>query len=254
MKPSQVVVSGVLFTAIAACSPKIEPLATPGRSSVLITAGSMVYLARTSAGVIAIDLGWSGSEAKFNQGLTQLNARPSDVTMVFLTHSHRDHIAAWPLVSGAQFYLASAEVPLLFGDSTHGGWIPKTADRLDSPHLPKRTEIAVLPFAADTTFTIGADTLRAYLVPGHTAGSAVYLFRGILFLGDAVTHSTLGGFGPAKRGFTADRTTAIESLERLWSRLPEGVQYACTAHADCAPFSEIVTAVRRGATSPPAAR
>ena len=102
---------------------------------------------------------------------------------------------------------------------------------------------------------IGKDTLRAYSVPGHTAGSTAYLFRQTLFLGDAVTHSTLGGFGPAKRGFTADRSTAIASLERLWERIPAGaVRYACTAHADCAPYADLVSAVRRDAKPPPGAQ
>ena len=221
----------------------------------LVTSGSMVYLARTAAGIVAIDLGWSGDASRLERALGELNAKPSDVAMVFLTHSHRDHIAAWPVLRGARFFLGAAEVPLLFGDSAHGGWIPRTADRLETPTLPKHGELAIQPFASDTTIVLGADTLHAYLVPGHTAGSAVYLFRGILFLGDAVTHSTLGGFGPAKRGFTADRATAIESLERLWARLPQGgVQYACTAHADCAPFEEVLSAVRRGAKSPPATR
>jgi len=238
-----------------ACAPHVEPLVEPQRSFVLVAKGSMIYLARTSVGVIAIDLGWSGDSANFARALKQVDAKPSDVTMVFLTHSHRDHIAAWPLVRHARFFLASSEVPLFFGDSTHRGWIPRTADDLEPPNLPKRGELSIQPIGSDTVMVIGADTLRAYLLPGHTPGSTAYLFRGTLFLGDAVTHSTIGGFGPAKRGFTADREAAIKSLERLWPRLPDGaVRYACTAHADCAPFSEVVKALRPAATPPPARR
>jgi glyoxylase-like metal-dependent hydrolase (beta-lactamase superfamily II) len=245
--------AGWVVLVAGACAPHIEPLIESGRSSVMITRGSMVYLARTAAGVIAIDLGWSADSASFANALKSLDARPTDVTMVFLTHSHRDHIAAWPLVRRAEFFLASAEVPLLFGDSAHAGWIPNTADRLESPNLPKRGELEIHPFSTDTVMVLGTDTLRAYLVPGHTPGATAYLFRGTLFLGDAVTHSTVGGFGPAKRGFTADREAAIRSLERLWPRLPDdAVRYACTAHADCAPFSEVLKALRPDATHPPA--
>lgn len=251
----EVVFAAALATLSTACAPKVEPLISPGASAVLMTRGSMTYLARTSAGVIAIDLGWSGDSAAVERGLKDLQAKPGDVTMVFLTHSHRDHIAAWPLVRRAQFFLGSAEVPLLFGEVAHGGWIPRTADRLGTPNLPRRGELAIQELVADTAIVIGADTLRAYAVPGHTAGSTAFLFRQILFLGDAVTHSTLGGFGPAKRGFTADRSTAIASLERLWERIPPGAaRYACTAHADCAPYDELVNAVRQGAKSPPEGR
>lgn len=88
-------------------------------------------------------------------------------------------------------------------------------------------------------FVIGTDTLRAYTVAGHTAGTTVYLFRGILFLGDAVTYSRRRGFGPAKPRVSDDPDIAAENLERLWPRLPAGgVRYVCTAHAHCAPFSE----------------
>ena len=104
--------------------------------------------------------------------------------------------------------------------------------------MPRAGELDIRSFASDTTFVIGADTLRAYLVAGHTAGTAVYLFRSILFLGDAVTWSWWRGFEPAKRGFSDDTKEAARSLDALWPRLPAGaVKYACTAHARCGPFS-----------------
>jgi hypothetical protein len=66
----------------------------------------------------------------------------------------------------------------------------------------------------------------------------VYLFRGVLFVGDAMTFSHWRGFGPAKRGFTDDRSLAVRSLAALWARLPAGaVRYVCTAHAHCAAFT-----------------
>jgi glyoxylase-like metal-dependent hydrolase (beta-lactamase superfamily II) len=96
----------------------------------------------------------------------------------------------------------------------------------------------VQAFARDTTFVLGADTMRAYLVPGHTAGSTVYLFRGILFLGNAATYSRAAGFGPAKPGFSDDAAGGAEHLQRLWTRIPlESVRYVCTAHAHCVPFT-----------------
>jgi glyoxylase-like metal-dependent hydrolase (beta-lactamase superfamily II) len=103
--------------------------------------------------------------------------------------------------------------------------------------------VTVHAFAADTTFVLGAgtgrpDTLRAYVVPGHTVGSAVYLFRGVLFLGDAATHTRRGGFAPARRGYSDDPRAAAASLAALWPRLPAGaVRVACTAHARCAAFT-----------------
>lgn len=224
-----------------ACSRAIAPLQLPGASAVALTSGantSMIYLARTTDGVLAIDLGWWGHEGALSSALRDRNATPADVRHVFLTHSHRDHIGAWRTVRHARFHLAEAELPRFLGDTAHRAWIPRLADKVNSAPLPRAGELAVTTFARDTVFMIGRDTLRAYLVSGHTAGTAVYLFRGVLFLGDAVTYSRFGGFAVAKRGYSDNRRAAADNLDRLWERLPrQGVRYACTAHARCALFT-----------------
>ena len=232
----------VIWLALLAvgCNRAIGPLQRPGVSSVALTSGpnsSMIYLARTSDGVLAIDLGWWGHDRALDAALRDLGATRDVVRHVFLTHSHRDHIGAWRSVRHARFHLADAEVSRFLGSAAHRAWIPRLADRLRRPRLPRAGELRVTSFARDTTFAIGRDTMRAYLVTGHTAGTTVYLFRGVLFLGDAVTYSGFGGFAPAKRGFSDDRKAAIENLADLWDRLPaEGIRYACTAHARCAPY------------------
>lgn len=239
MNATHIAFIAVLACALA-CSRAISPLQLPGASSVALTSGantSMIYLARTTDGVLAIDLGWWGHESALSSALRDLNATRADVRHVFLTHSHRDHIGAWRSVRQARFHLAEAELPRLLGDTAHRAWIPRLADKLRSPRLPLAGELTITTFSRDTTFMIGRDTVRAYLVAGHTAGTAVYLFRGVLFLGDAVTYSRFGGFAVAKRGFSDNRKAAAGNLESLWERLPrDGVRYACTAHARCAPY------------------
>lgn len=197
----------------------------------------MVYLARTADGVVAIDLGWWGHGRSLGDAFRQLHATPADVSWVFLTHSHRDHIAAWREVRQARFVLAAAELPRLFGLAPHRGWIARWGDRLWPADLPRPGDLTTLVFTTDTTFTLGTDTLYAFIVPGHTPGSTVYLFRGVLFLGDAMTYSRSHGLAPAKRGFSDDPGVAATNLATLWSRLPRSaVRYVCTAHARCAPF------------------
>jgi glyoxylase-like metal-dependent hydrolase (beta-lactamase superfamily II) len=98
--------------------------------------------------------------------------------------------------------------------------------------------VETLAFSADTAFAFGRDTLRACAVPGHAAGTAVYLFRGVLFVGDAMTYSRSHGFTPTNRGVIDDRAVATQGLAAPWKRLPRGAaRYVCTAHARCAPYS-----------------
>jgi len=225
----------------AGCRRDVGSLVVPHESAVAMTGGSntsMIYVARTTEGVLAIDLGWWGHKGALAPALSAIGATAQDVRWVFLTHSHRDHIAAWPTVRHAMFYLGAPEQSLLVRTSSHRGWIPRWTEWLKSSVVPRPGQLDLRSFAQDTAVVIGADTIRAYLVPGHTPGSVVYLFRGVLFLGDAVTWSRRNGFAPARHGYSDDPRAGAINLERLWTRLPAGsVRYACTAHARCARFT-----------------
>jgi hydroxyacylglutathione hydrolase len=234
---------------IVACAPAaIAPTATPW-SAIALSGGpntSMVYLARVPNGLIAIDLGWWGAERSVRRALRTLRASPTDVADVFLTHSHRDHVGAWRLVRHSRFHLAAAERSTFTGERRHRGWIPRTVERLKRSALPGSGDVDVRTFSRDTTFIFGRDTLYAFIVPGHTAGSTVYLFRGILFLGDAATYTRWRGFAPARRGYSDDPGAAARNLDALWARLPRSVRYVCTAHAKCSPLTpEFLDDIRR---------
>src|SRR5688572_28423313 len=231
-----------LVSGLVGCGRAISPLVATKASAVALTGGpgtSMVYVARSADNVILIDLGWWGGTKPITAALRELDGSPSQVTDVFLTHSHRDHVGAWRLVRHSRFHVGQAEIPLLFRERRHRGWAPRFAERVKPSGLPPPNAIDVRPFGRDTAFAFGRDTLYAFLVPGHTAGSTVYLFRGTLFLGDAATYTPWGGFGPARRGYSDDVGDAKASLATLWPRLPrDAVRYVCTAHAHCAPYSD----------------
>ena len=233
--------SFLAVASVAACHRPIAHLNIPQQSAVALTGGggtSMIYLARTKDGVLAIDLGWSGYRGPVDRALKSLGATAADVRWVFVTHAHRDHISAWPAFRSATFHMAAPEVPLFVGRRESRSWIPRLADRLKRPNRPRPGELTIGAFSRDTTFTFGSDTLRAYVVPGHTPGSTVYVFRGVLFAGDAVSWSSAGGFAPAKHQYSDDPRAAARNLENLWPLLPAGaVRYVCTAHARCTLFT-----------------
>jgi glyoxylase-like metal-dependent hydrolase (beta-lactamase superfamily II) len=226
----------LLLTALAGCTMNLAQVEGPNANAIPTTwpSQSLVFAARTAEGVFVVDLGWGGAERSLRRGLAQIDARPEDVTDVFVTHSHRDHIMAWPLVRHARFHMMAAEVPLFEGLTAHAD-IPSRAVRaVRGDAGPWAGEVDVRPFSADTTFVLGADTIRAFVVPGHTPGSTAYLYRGVLFAGDAISRPYHTGFGPGMGIFTEDRARNHAELVSLFERLrPYDVQWVCTAHAKC---------------------
>ncbi|TVP46567.1 MAG: MBL fold metallo-hydrolase [Gemmatimonadales bacterium] len=228
----------ILLLIASGCALHVPPtLQAPPHSFVVSTGGvnrSAIFLHRVEGGIVLIELGWWGAEEALAEGLKQLGARTDDVIAVFLTHSHRDHIGAWRSVRHAPFYLATAEEELLFGREAHGGWLPSLAEKIRGSDRPAPEEVQVHAFSSDTVFAFGRDTLRAFLVPGHTEGSTAYLFRGTLFAGDAIAKTWISGFRPALGRFSVDASQARRSLESLRERIaPFEVSLVCTSHLEC---------------------
>lgn len=230
-------VAAVLLAALAGCTMNLREIEGP-RTAAIPTAwpwNSTIYAARTDAGVVVIDLGWHGAEDALEDGLREIGAEVDDVRHVFLTHSHRDHIGAWMAVRHARFHVAAPEAALLTGAARHPDPLSALADRTVGGATPLPGEVRVETFARDTAFVLGGDTVRAFVVPGHTPGSAAYLRRGVLFVGDAVARPWVGGFRAGPRLFSTDPALNRESLRALFDRaLPHGVDWVCTAHGKCA--------------------
>lgn len=230
----------LVLATLSACASGLPPeVHAPPRSMAITSAGpsqSMIHVTRTGAGLLLVDLGWWGVEGSLKDDLAALDAGVEDVHAVLVTHAHRDHIRAWPHVKHATFYMAEAEVDHFHGVALPEGWIPRVADQIVPPQRPAPGEVDVLTFSGDTAMVFGADTVLAFLVPGHTAGSTAYLIRDILFVGDAVAHTLTGGPQPALAVYSDDAALARESLHVLRARL-RNLQveptWICTAHARC---------------------
>jgi glyoxylase-like metal-dependent hydrolase (beta-lactamase superfamily II) len=227
-----------LSLAMLSCTRGIEKLQDPPRAVAVTTSGawaSMIYLARTDSGVIAIDLGWTGAEAALERGTRRLDAKPSDIRYAFITHAHRDHIAGWPTVRSARFVLGLAEVPFFTGAAQYQGLVPSSAERVSVTDRPRADSVTVVPIRGDTVFALGTDSVWAFPIPGHTPGSMAYLFRGVLFGGDAVNHRPIAGFQGARPEMSESVGQSRGSLLALWQRVDSTrIQLICSAHAKCA--------------------
>jgi hydroxyacylglutathione hydrolase len=155
-----------------------------------------VFIVDLGSGKVAlVDAGRDKSGAAVLAALARKSLGPASVSAIFLTHGHPDHTAACKLFPDATVY-AMAEDAELVGDAA-----------------------TVHPLHDGQVVTVGDEHIEAFAVPGHTPGSAVYLARGVLFLGDSAGASKAGNVMKAVRLFSKDSAQNVASLKALSSRL-----------------------------------
>jgi glyoxylase-like metal-dependent hydrolase (beta-lactamase superfamily II) len=159
--------------------------------------------------------------------LARLGLGPENVTTIFLTHGHRDHVAGAPLFPGARVMALSEEVDVVEGRASSGGPILRM--------LPVRpTGMTVNRALRDgEVVDLGTAKVRVFAVPGHTAGSAAYLVNRVLMLGDAADVGSDGRLKSPPWLFSKDRAQDRASLKRLAMRLANegGVEALVCAHS-----------------------
>jgi glyoxylase-like metal-dependent hydrolase (beta-lactamase superfamily II) len=180
--------------------------------------GSYVWFVPSDNGVVLVDAGLDplGDAIERERG-------GRDVQAVLLTHAHADHTAGLSALDGVPVYLAATERPLLAGETTPEGWLARWFSAAAPPLDPMPTDLHEV---ADGE-TVEVDGLRFHAVslPGHTPGSTAWLWRRVLFTGDAV----LGGPEPMVPGpaFSGDPEQARASLRSL---LPLDFEWIADGH------------------------
>ncbi|MBI5533272.1 MAG: MBL fold metallo-hydrolase [Deltaproteobacteria bacterium] len=160
------------------------------------------------------------------RGLTRESVRA-----IFITHGHGDHIAAIKKFPEAQVYALETERALVAGEVT--GTSP-----MGKLQKPNATGITLSRGLSDgEQVKVGDTTVTAFAVPGHTSGSAAYLVKGALLLGDAATVSPKGQvIGPVWM-FSGDTSLGRESLRKLGVRLQgEHLEVRALGFAHCGPL------------------
>jgi len=120
--------------------------------------GYTAWAVITSNGIIVIDplFEYSVEEAVVN-GLKKLEADPSRIRYVVVSHAHRDHVAGARFLQervGARVILSAADWELLETDP--GRWPKAKRDIVATDGYP---------------LTLGDTSLTLYLTPGHTLGT-----------------------------------------------------------------------------------
>ncbi|MBS2030589.1 MAG: MBL fold metallo-hydrolase [Deltaproteobacteria bacterium] len=175
--------------------------------------------------VVLIDAGTDPEGKALLAELARRKLGPDAVKAIFLTHGHGDHLAAVHLFPKADVYGFGAEAGLMDGTAGPRGPIVRFFGKKDSG-------VRFTHLLADGESTnIGPLTVKAFLIPGHTQGSAAYLARGVLFLGDSAAATSEGKLKGAVWAFSDDAAQAKASLAGLLNKLdPKEVTFLAPAH------------------------
>lgn len=142
--------------------------------------------------------------------------------LVILGHVHEDHMAGLHRLPHAPLHVHEAD---LAAARTWEGLIAAfgTTDPVNIAEMHKRFQrdfhYAPRPdaqgFTEGTTWDLGGVTVRAFHMPGHTAGHCVLLMEpeGVAFIGDI----DLTGFGP----YYGDASSSLRDFRASLARLPQ---------------------------------
>ncbi|MCL2144005.1 MAG: MBL fold metallo-hydrolase [Endomicrobia bacterium] len=149
----------------------------------------MTYLIKDGEETVLIDTGFGKG---LMEGLEKLNVKPEDITIVLITHMHRDHIGG--LVKDDKIVFPNAAVKI--GKNEYDFWLSdKSAEEFPSRQenfdMAKQTVSAygdsVKIFNYDDMVT---SNIKALDASGHTPGQAVFLLESgenkLLFIADLI--------------------------------------------------------------------
>jgi glyoxylase-like metal-dependent hydrolase (beta-lactamase superfamily II) len=185
-----------------------------------------VFFLDLGGGQVALVDAGNDPEAKaIKAELARRGLTPQAVKAVFLTHGHGDHTAGLKQFPGAEVYAMQQEVDLLAGKpvmhSPASSFLPHNWEPVRVTH----------PLADGEVVKLGDLEVRAFLVPGHTQGSAAYLADGVLMLGDNARATKDQKLAPAAWFVTDSTEQNRASLAALADKLkPEEVKTLACAH------------------------
>lgn len=178
--------------------------------------------------LVALDPGWALVDAcqdpqaeAISAALASRGATLADVQAVLLTHGHSDHTGGLAALPGVVIYAGGPELPYLEGQVAYAGPVPRLLGASDSG-------VRARPVEDGARLTLGHTEVQAFVLPGHTAGSAAYLVERVLLLGDNASMHTDGLHG-ASRVFSDDVDANVASLRALVGRVGD-VDWLVPAH------------------------
>jgi len=159
--------------------------------------------------VALVDAGNSEDAGPLLEALKRRGLGPEAVKAILLTHGDFDHTRGVRQFPKATVMVAGPDVALAEGRVSR---TPLTA--------PKPAGFKVGRELADgEVVEVGGVRFEVFALPGHTPGSAAFLARGVLFMGDSADTDGDGKLLPGSWLFSQDRARNRRSLRELAARL-----------------------------------
>jgi hydroxyacylglutathione hydrolase len=162
--------------------------------------------------VLLVDAGNDRAAKPILMALAKRNLGPNAVRAILLTHGDRDHTAGVLAFPHAQVMALGPDVALAEGREARGLF------KMAGKPTPNGIKIA-RALADGETVTVGDVAVRVFAVPGHTRGSAAFIARNTLFMGDSAESTKDSKLAPGKRLFTESPALNRASLRALATRL-----------------------------------
>jgi len=188
----------------------------PLSGGAMVVKDGMVSVGLIPAGngqVILVDCGNDPSTRAILADLGKVGLGPEAVKTILITHGHPDHVAGCSYFPQAEIFAMAPEQGLIEG---------REAARSVVGHFfgKRNTGLHIARYLQDgESLQCGNVTVTAYLIPGHTDGSAAYLVAGTLYLGDSADSTKEGRLVGARRIVSNDLDQNHASLRRLAERL-----------------------------------
>jgi len=154
---------------------------------------------------------------------------PNNITAVFLTHTHADHVAAIKLFNNATTYFSKQEEQMINGKKPVFLWIHN--------HIATKKYLLLND---NETIEIGNIKIKAILTPGHTPGSMCYVVNDkYLFTGDLVSLKE-GHISKFNEFFNMDSKGSINSIRKI-TNLPCCEKIFTSHYGYCEDHSKAIT-------------
>jgi glyoxylase-like metal-dependent hydrolase (beta-lactamase superfamily II) len=163
------------------------------------------YLVDVGAGKFAlVDACADRSGEAILAALRERDAGADDVSAVFLTHGHSDHVGATRIFTKAQVFAHPDEIPRIEGKEKHEGSLTKFDDGPTAKVTGRITH--------EQMIGVGNKLFESFHAPGHTPGNSVLYVSGVVLLGDTGHARDAETVVPPPEQFSDDPLKAAEAL------------------------------------------